>query len=166
MYPIVPNGGSTILGGNPLGNNPSGSALGPSFRVNSIEKGSLDIQNLTKFLSTVYEMNIDPTDILKSMASEQRPASPPTTTLYPLDTQSRTQIVNNNQIVAAKDSKCSGSSTINRSGFIEQVTLGSIIVRDNFNQKYTLSVSFCTRIASTKAGNFFASGNKVYFTGV
>lgn len=36
LYPIVPNGGSTILGGSPLGNNPSGSALGPSFRVESI----------------------------------------------------------------------------------------------------------------------------------
>lgn len=41
LFPIVPNAGSTLLGGTPLGNNPSGSALGPSFRVDSIERGYL-----------------------------------------------------------------------------------------------------------------------------
>ncbi len=40
-FSITPNGGSTILGGTPLGNNPSGSVFGPSFRVDSIERGTL-----------------------------------------------------------------------------------------------------------------------------
>ena len=61
LFSIVPNGGSAILAGNPPGNNPSGSALGASFRVDSVERGGFDIKNLSNFLSTVYEMNIDPT---------------------------------------------------------------------------------------------------------
>ena len=57
----MPNGGSTILGGEPLGNNPSGNALGLAFRVDSIERGSIKVNNMSEYLSTVYGMNIDPT---------------------------------------------------------------------------------------------------------
>lgn len=98
-------------------------------------------------------------------------ANQPLTTVYPMDTSSRSKIVDSSLQPSIDSSiksfNCESSSTIqNRSGIIEQVTLGSIIVRDNLNQKYTLSISLCTRIASTKSGNFFATGNKIFFTGV
>jgi hypothetical protein len=40
------------------------------------------------------------------------------------------------------------------------------MIRDNLNQKFTLSISPCTKIASTRSSNFFVVGNKVFFTGV
>lgn len=90
-----------------------------------------------------------------------------TTTLYPMDTQSRSQVANDALITSTIGPKCDSSPAIEtRIGIIDQVALGSIIVRDSFNQKFTLSLSSCTKIAATKPSNFFATGNKVYFSGV
>lgn len=101
-YFITPNGGSLILGGTPPGNNPSGAALGPAFRVDSIERGGIKIDNLTVFLSTVYGMNIDPTDLLQNLADSQKNksnvsiASNITSTgavLFSMDKTSQTSII-------------------------------------------------------------------------
>ena len=81
-FSIVPNGGSTQLGGNPLGNNPSGSALGPAFRVDADSRGVQTPQrvgNISNYLSTIYGLNIDPTNLLTersaptSQSSSQNP---------------------------------------------------------------------------------------------
>lgn len=90
-----------------------------------------------------------------------------TTTLYPMDAQSRNQVTNDAILASNVGPRCDSSPAIEtRTGIIDQVTPGSIIVRDSFNQKFTLSISSCTKIAATKPDNFFATGNKVYFSGV
>ena len=71
-FSIVPNGGSTLLGGTPLGNNPSGSALGPSFRVDADSKGvqnPYQVGNISNYLSTIYGLNIDPVNLFSRQSS-------------------------------------------------------------------------------------------------
>lgn len=66
-------GGDLKLGGSPLGNNPSGQALGPAFRVETVEKGeAIKVDNLTYFLSSMYGMNIDPTEILVILSKQAK----------------------------------------------------------------------------------------------
>ena len=49
-------------------------------------------------------------------------------------------------------------------GVIDEVSLGTVKVISN-NRKYSLSISACTKIASTSGLDFFRKGSIIYFSG-
>lgn len=62
VFSIIPNGLGETDAGTPLGNNPSGSPLGPVKERNEVPEGSkVAIGDLSNYLSQAYGAGVDPT---------------------------------------------------------------------------------------------------------
>lgn len=118
-------------------------------------------------------MNIDPINLVNNLVNWQKSIQSnqdaSNSALYPLDIESRNQIVSPLSMNSGLSSFSCASSNAGPvqtiSGILEQVTLGSLTIRDNLNRKYTLSISSCTKILSTKPNNILKNGTKIFFTG-
>lgn len=85
--------------------------------------------------------------------------------LFPIDQDSRGKVVSPASKTAGLSFfSCGNGSSRGLYGKIESVELGVLVVISN-NKKYTISLSVCTKIASTSPSNFFEKGASVYFKG-
>lgn len=146
-FSIVPNGNGVNIG-TPVGNNPSGSALGAvTSSGQTVGTQQVSIGSLNSYLSSAYSMGVDPA----------RPST--VTTLYPLS-------VNTLSTVAGSlgTHTCSGTNTVTGSGQILSVQPGNIQVQTN-SGNMNLSVSGCSNLESIYQGQVLTAGDPIYYRG-
>lgn len=149
-FSIVPNGNGATDAGTPLGNNPSGSPLGPV--AGPQQQGSqVTIGDLNSYLSSAYGAGVDPA----------RPST--VTNLYPLSVTTISTIAGDAQ-KNLYSFDCSSNSAVSGQGFVHSVQPGMIQVDTN-NGMVDLQIAGCTNLETTTRGQVLGTGDMVYFKG-
>ena len=168
-FSIVPNGNGQTNAGTPLGNNPSGSALGPVRIRNEVDPSrQIVIGDLSTYLSRAYEVGVDPSK--PSTVSTVYPLS--VATLQTLVAQGSTGILNPDPNYQYPSNGiygfgCSSASNLAYGqGTVYSVQPGMIQVRNQNNQLVNLRISGCSNLEATQQGHMLGLQDKVYYRGI
>lgn len=136
-YSIVPNGNGNTDPGTPYGNNAAGSALGPVSTDGTGSPGAFLVKDWTHYLSGAFGAGVNPA----------YPGS--VTELYPFNFLSN---VDGNKVSNMYNNLrggCGGSGPLKAvTGQVVSIRNDSFDVQVNDGQRYTVSVSPCTRLSA------------------
>lgn len=169
-FSIVPNGNGQTNVGTPIGNNPSGSPLGPIRIRNEVDPSrQIIVGDISSYLSRAYGAGVDPSK--PSTVSTVYPLS--VATLQTLVAQGTTGILNADPNYQYPSNGiygfgCSGgnSDLTYGQGTIYSVQPGMIQVRDQVGGLVNLRVGGCSNLEATQSGHILGLQDTVYYRGV
>ena len=176
LFSIVPNGLGETDAGNPPGNNPSGSPLGPVKERNEVPPGAkVQIGDLRNYLSQSYGAGVDLAR--PSTVSYLYPLS--VVTIEAITGKSEVGIFNPDGTFRSSYPKekvdekgelpkfdCTNSNDlVQGEATVKSVQKGAIKIQLKNGDHMFLEISSCTKLESTKEHNVITTYDKVFFKG-